>query len=266
MENIPSYRLEGIIHEKNSTEDFEGPLSLILVLLQKNKIEIRDIQISRILEQYLSFLEGMEKLNLEIASEFVQMASYLLLIKSRMLLAKDEEQSELELLVESLEQLKAKDALTALKEVSPSILEAYKTGCRIYSKPPSPPPDSGEYKLRHEPYELLQALRNVFLGSAEKPYDSSAIEKAMPRKITYSVKTKSRAIISRLKLRDMKLSELYSECSSASEIVATFVSVLELCSQGTLKISVTRDGSGYELSFAGGDIDHIIEKIDREYE
>ena len=98
----PTYFLEGIIHDKSEMADFEGPLSLILLLLSKNKIEIRDIKISEILDQYLEYLNAMEKLDLEIASEFVQMASYLLYIKTRMLLTEEKEVTE-------LEQLKCKD-------------------------------------------------------------------------------------------------------------------------------------------------------------
>ena len=98
MEN-PSFFLEGVVHEKNTLQDFEGPLSLILMLLQKNKIEIRDVNISQILDQYLDYLERMQEMDLEIASEFVQMASHLLYIKTKTLLASDEEEvSELELL------------------------------------------------------------------------------------------------------------------------------------------------------------------------
>ena len=74
----PNFYLEGVLHEKDELKDFEGPLSLILMLLQKNKIEIRDIRISEILDQYLEYLNKMQEMDLEIASEFVRMASYLL--------------------------------------------------------------------------------------------------------------------------------------------------------------------------------------------
>ena len=82
MEN-PNFFLEGIVHEKDAMQDFEGPLSLILQLLSKNKIEIRDISISDILDQYLAWLEQAQSMDLEIASEFVQMAAQLLYIKCR---------------------------------------------------------------------------------------------------------------------------------------------------------------------------------------
>ena len=85
MEN-PTFHLEGIIKSKNEMEDFEGPLSLILMLLAKNKIEIRDIRISDILDQYLDYISKMQEMDLEVASEFVQMASHLVYIKTRSLL------------------------------------------------------------------------------------------------------------------------------------------------------------------------------------
>ena len=90
MEN-PSFHLEGIVREKDKLSDFEGPLNLILMLLSKIKIEIRDIKISDILDQYMAYLEQMESMDLEIASEFVSMASYLVYIKTKMLLNEEEE-------------------------------------------------------------------------------------------------------------------------------------------------------------------------------
>ena len=127
MEN-PSFYLEGVVREKNELQDFEGPLSLILMLLSKNKIEIRDIKISEILDQYLEYLDQMQKLDLEIASEFVQMASHLLYIKTKTLLTQEEEVSELEVLIASLEQLKSRDTLSAVKQVIPQLKEASELG------------------------------------------------------------------------------------------------------------------------------------------
>ena len=147
----PTYFLEGIIHDKSEMADFEGPLSLILLLLSKNKIEIRDIKISEILDQYLEYLNAMEKLDLEIASEFVQMASYLLYIKTRMLLTEEKEVTELEQLIASLEQLKCKDTYAAVKSVTPLLDAAAQTGLHYLSRPPEPLPKSaGEYRYRIE--------------------------------------------------------------------------------------------------------------------
>ena len=70
MDN-PTFHLDGIVKDRNELQDFDGPLNLILMLLSKNKIEIRDIKISEILDQYLEYLDRMEKMDLEITSEFV---------------------------------------------------------------------------------------------------------------------------------------------------------------------------------------------------
>ena len=76
MEN-PTFRLEGVVKTREELEDFEGPLTLILLLLSKNKIEIRDIKISDLLDQYMAYLDEMKAMDLEVASEFVSMASHL---------------------------------------------------------------------------------------------------------------------------------------------------------------------------------------------
>ena len=102
----PIYHLDKVVKAKQEDmEDFDGPLDLILHLLSKNKIEIRDIQISELLDQYLDWMAQREKLNLEVASEFVTMAAHLVYIKTRMLLSIDDEvaMSEMEELMAALE-------------------------------------------------------------------------------------------------------------------------------------------------------------------
>ena len=75
----PQYRLEGIVHTRSQEmEDFEGPLDVIFLLLSKNKIEIQDIPIALILDQYLAYLEQRQQMDLEVASEFVTMAAHLM--------------------------------------------------------------------------------------------------------------------------------------------------------------------------------------------
>lgn len=268
MDNSPNFYLEAIVKDKNDLADFEGPLSLILMLLQKNKIEIRDIKIADILDQYLEYLNRMQQLDLEVASEFVRMAAYLLYLKTKTLLVNDEEEvSELDVLIETLEQLKARDMLSAVKERSPMLMDAYNIGALFISKSPEQlPSEAHEYQYRHEPIDLLYALYSAVRESNEKTIpDLAELRGSIPTKITYSVAMKSQQILKRLKLRNIGLNELYSECNSKSEIVATFISVLELCSMGSVFISVARNGIGYEISFAGGDVDEILEEIERDY-
>ena len=91
--NEPNYHLEGIVRTRTEEmEDFNGPLDVILLLLSKNKIEIEDVSITAILEQYLAYLDEMKRLDIESASEFITMAAQLMFIKTRMLLSLEDEE------------------------------------------------------------------------------------------------------------------------------------------------------------------------------
>ena len=260
MEN-PNFHLEGIVKEKGEPGDFEGPLSLILMLLSKNKIEIRDIRISDILDQYMDYLARMESMDLEIASEFIQMAAHLLYIKTRTLLTSDEEEvSELEVLIASLEQLKAKDTLSSVQSVLPELKKLSAEGQLYFAKSPEPlRPLSRVYEYRHEPAELLTALHSLF-SRGGKISDTEQLDSAIPHRITYSIRDKSRQILGMLRLGNLNLKELYFTCKTRSEIVAAFMSVLELCSMGS--IAIDKKENDYSLRFVGGDVDEIIEKIE----
>ena len=259
MEN-PSFYLEGVVRERDEMQDFEGPLSLILMLLSKNKIEIRDLKIADILDQYLEYLGRMQSMDLEIASEFVQMASHLLYIKTKMLLSSGEEEpSELELLLQSLEQLKARDTLASIRTLSPELKRAAEIGMLYYTKLPEPlPKEAAEYAYRHEPVDLLRALARLYTRGTAAP-DTRETIAAVPSRIVYSVRDKSRELIERLRNGGTTLRTLYDECRSRSEVVATFISVLELCSLGSLRLR--RRGRGYSVEFIGGSTEEILEKI-----
>ena len=258
MDN-PTFHLDSVVKDKNELQDFDGPLSLILMLLSKNKIEIRDIKISEILDQYLEYLEQLEKMDLEITSEFVQMASHLLYIKTRTLLAGEEEVSELEELMTSLEQLKCKDIYAAVQKITPELKKASEKGLLYYARLPEPLPDiKREYEYRHEPADLFRALYTVITRGG-KPAEPEFAHRLAPSRIVYEVRTKSRELIDRLQAGPAKLSELYSECRSRSEIVATFISILELCSMGSVEL--TGEESDYTLSFVGGDVGEILDRI-----
>ena len=97
MEN-PVFKLEKVVRSKSEEmQDFEGPLDLILFLLSKNKMEIQDISIALICDQYMTWLEQRQRMDLEVASEFVSMASHLVYIKTRMLLSIEDEEAQNEM-------------------------------------------------------------------------------------------------------------------------------------------------------------------------
>ena len=164
MEN-PTFKLEGIVRSRDEMEDFEGPLALILLLLSKNKVEIRDIRIAEILDQYLEYLEQMKRMDLEVASEFVQMASHLLYIKTKMLLnLHDREVSELDELIASLEQLQCKSVLSQIQAVVPALGRMSEKGAKYFTRYPEKLPQLPKttYEYTHDPADLMASLLLVF--------------------------------------------------------------------------------------------------------
>ena len=242
MEN-PTFHLEGLIRDKDETEDFTGPLSLILMLLSKNKIEIRDLRISDILDQYLAYIARMQEMDLDVASEFVQMASYLVYLKTRTLLAGEEEVDELEELMSSLEKLRCQDVYVQLKTVTPELSAMSQQGSLLFSKTPEPlKATSGEYRYSHECWELLSALLAVFTRADAPGVTERGV--LVPKRIVYNVHDKCAQLLELLKFGGPRpLRELYDLSRSRSELVATFLSVLELCSAGTLLVAEETDGA-----------------------
>ncbi|HBR07808.1 MAG TPA: chromosome segregation protein ScpA [Clostridiales bacterium] len=264
MQN-PTFFLEGVVKNHNEMTDFEGPLSLILMLLSKNKIEIRDIRISEILDQYLAYIERMQELDLEVASEFVQMASHLLYIKTKTILAGEEEEvTELQQLMTSLEQLRCRDLREAVKSVVPEFAAACEAGMQTYTRPQEQiPRRAEEYEYHHDPADLFKSLFAVFSRAGARAPAPREMRRIAPQRIIYGIREKCREIISLLKDgRVIPLRTLFAAAKSRSEVVATFISVLELCAAGTLLLG-EKDGE-IDVAFTGEDTDadEIIEAIE----
>ncbi len=232
----PTFRLEGIVKNREELDDFEGPLTLILQLLSKNKIEIRDIQIAQLLDQYMAYLDEMKTMDLEIASEFVSMASYLVYIKTKMLLSEEKEPSELEQLMRSLETLQGREVCTRIRSVTDAFAEMYRTGSGLFSKPPEPEKRSQDYRYSHDRKELYEAMRRVL--ASEDKLSAAGPQVSIPRPIIYSVSKKSEEILMTLRRHGaVFLKSLYRDSRSRTELVATFIALLELCSEGAVAIT-----------------------------
>ena len=144
---------------QDGTEDFNGPLDLILLLLSKNKIEIQDVSITAILEQYLAYLDEMKRMDMEIASEFIAMASHLMLIKTKMLLSAAEQAealSEMELLIQSLQERQRQEAFDRIKTAAAVLEQRNELGLGLFTKGPEPFERDMTYRYRHEPADLLR--------------------------------------------------------------------------------------------------------------
>ena len=164
-----------------------------------------------------------------------------------MLLTEEKEPTELEILVSALEQLKAKDAITAVREKVPEIAERVESGFRLQTRGPLPLPER-PYDYHHTPQELIAALAQILLrGTGETAPEDDSLRRATPKPIIYSVRDKSGELKKLLHDRPrVSFRELVAMCRSRSELVATFLSILELCSDG--EIRVTGEPGSYEVS------------------
>ena len=243
----PRYRLEGIVRTRSEEmEDFEGPLDVIFLLLSKNKIEIQDVSITAILEQYLAYLDEMKRLDMEIASEFISMASHLMLIKTKMLLSAAEQQEaeeELDVLRQSLIERQRKEAMEGIRQAITILEPRNEIGRCMFVKEPEPLRKDKTYRYQHDPIDLLKALDTIAERSAKQLPPPTMNFMGIVGKEPYPVTRKAGEVMRQLLLRGMeRLKNLFKGNRSRSEIVATFLAILELCK--TNSVSLEDDVNG----------------------
>lgn len=243
----PQYKLEGIVHTKTETrEDFEGPLDVIFLLLSKNKIEIQDVSITAILEQYLAYLDEMKQLDMQIASEFITMASHLMLIKTKMLLSAAEQaeaESELDQLRQSLLERRRREAMEQMRQAIVQLEPRNEIGRCIFTKEPEPLPKEKTYRYQHSTADLLRALDLISERNQRQLPPPAANFKGIVAKEPYPVNRKAGEVLRQLVLRGVeRLKSLFRGNKSRSEIVATFLAILELCK--TNSVVLEDDNSG----------------------
>ena len=235
----PQYHLEGIVRTRSEQmEDFEGPLDVIFLLLSKNKIEIQDVSITAILEQYLAYLDEMKRLDMEIASEFITMASHLMLIKTKMLLSAAEQaeaESELDLLRQNLLERQRKEAIEQIRTAITWLEPRNEIGRSIFTKEPEPLRKDQTYRYQHETADLIRALDEISERNQRRLPPPTVNFKGIVGKERYPVSRKTGEILRRLILRGVeKLMNLFKGNKTRSEVVATFISVLEMCKTGSV--------------------------------
>lgn len=250
--NEPTYHLSHVVKSKNAEpEDFSGPLDVILLLLSKNKIEIRDIQIAVILEQYLAYLDEMKRMDLEIASEFITMASHLVLIKTKMLLSEAEQQeglSEMELLIQSLEQRQRQEIMERLRAPASYLESRNDIGRNTFTKNPEPLRRDTSYRYQHEKQDLVQALFQIQDRSKAKLPSPITAFQGIVGKEPYPVEKKAAELLKRLISKGkQRLKSLFRGNRSRSEVVATFLSLLELCKLRSVEIR--EEAGDYDVTF-----------------
>ena len=211
---------------KVKLEVFEGPLDLLLYLIKKDEVDIYDISIERIAQQYLEFMDSFKVLDLEIAGEFVVMAANLIYIKSRSLLPVhvqppeeevDEEDPRWDLIRQLVEYKKFKDAATQLsqREFEQS---------NLYTRLPEPE-EAVERPLGEvSVFDLIAAFNKILKRIEGKTEDLREIFEenySVSDKIDFIMKMTASGVT-------LKFTELFASAASRTEVVVTFLALLEL--------------------------------------
>ncbi len=212
-------------------EQYEGPLDLLLALISKHKIDIFDIPIAEVCDQYTAYLDAMRTMDMVITGEFLVMAAELMLIKSKMLLprAEDEEDPRAPLVDALLEHQKAKAAAEFLRLQSASHFDSF-------TKPADELPKS-DYHRDHAVELLAEAFARIAdrIAAHKDEKDPELFERLEER--YFSVQEKTSAIISKLEqVRNCPFEELFIRVRSRGEAVATFLALLELVRDGVVGI------------------------------
>ena len=222
-------------------DHFEGPLDLLLHLISKNKVSIYDIPIAEILEQYMAVLHAAEAMDLDVAGDFIAMAAQLVYIKSKMLLPRYDDEPEEDPRAQLVEQLLE---YQRIRQMTDYFKEATDRGRDIFVKQPDVL-DKSQLEYHQKLDDLARAARAMLEKTRRRvPPPASAFHGIVGRepvpvgvKITMILKKFLSA--PRLRLRD-----LFAGARSRSEIVATFLAVLELSKPRRVLI----DGEGEDVA------------------
>ncbi len=235
MENTLSYKLEG----------FEGPLDLLLQLISRNKFNIYDIPLTELVEQYLEQIKLYEQEQMELSSDFLEMASRLIYMKTVSLLPRHDEIVKLkeELTGELLEYMVCKQVAGQFATMQ--------DGFNKFVKNPDEIDFDKTYELVHNKDLIyLSYLGAVGRGKRKLPPSTEPFQKIVAKKIV-SVSTKIVFVIRKLfGGGKKKLDSLYKTARSRSELVATFLAVLELCKANRVKID--GEAENQEISLIKG--------------
>ena len=231
--------------------DFEGPLDLLLHLIKKNNVDICDIKISDITKQYLDYLEEMENLDLNIASEYLALAAELIEMKSLVLLPKPEfsddeyEEDPRENLIKRLIEYKK------IKESTPKLKELEEERKKLYTKVAS---NMKQYQDENQKPDFNDIDLDCLLNAFSKFLERKEEEKPLNTKITkkeYSVSKRSRELKSLLRTKQKINFEELFEIQTKEYIVVTFLSILALAKKQELIIKQDNNFSNIVLSLRG---------------
>ena len=226
-------------------ETFEGPLDLLLYLITKNKLDICDIQISELLDQYMEQINAMQEADMDIASEFLEMAARLVYMKTVSLLPKHEEMEALrqELTGQLLEYQECKQVAAQLTE---------RFNYNIYVREPAEVEPDKSYTRHHDPREILAAyLSAAGRGKRVLPPSPQSFSGIVTHRIV-SVTSQIVYVLRRLwKVKSIAYESLFVEKREKSDLVATFLAVLELVKGKRVRIEGEGEAATVNLMDGG---------------
>lgn len=213
--------------------DFEGPLDLLLHLIAKHKLDILNIEISELLQQYMTFIENREDRDLEVTSEFLEMAARLVHIKTVMLLPRHEEEAD-----------DLKNRLTGelmeyqLCKLAANQLSVMAEENRLYVRAPMALETDLTYQLTHPASILLEAAGVATGRAVRRQALRPAVFSNIVKRRVVSVSSRIIHLMRKLyRNPDSQFSALFEDQRDRSELVATFLAVLELIKGGRITIS-----------------------------
>ena len=207
---------------------FEGPLDLLLYLVKKDHLNIYDIPIAKVTEQYLSYLELMKSLDLNIAGEFLVMAATLMQIKSKMLLPPDPSTVEQEEILDPREEL-VKQLLEyeRFKEIAQELRQRETSQQDVYKRPKTGIPEKGlpegsPVYFEASIFDLITAFSKA-LEDVPKELFYDVI------KDEFTIEDKIHGILHSLLVKSsLKLNEMFTQAKNKLEVILTFLAILEL--------------------------------------
>lgn len=216
MESV-TYKLEQF--------DFEGPLELLLALIQKNKVNITDIPIALICDQYLAYIAAAQDLNMELAGEFIVMASELVRIKSKMLLPRPQEE-------EKDPRMDLQEALRRYqqaKEAAEKMAELYKVYSGRMVKDTDEVTVDTTYVADQQVTSLCLAVRRIIAANESRPKAEKTVFAPMIAAPIVPVEIKIVGILHRMeKKKETSMKELLADAVSLPDLIAIFLGILEL--------------------------------------
>lgn len=218
--------------------DFEGPLDLLLHLVKESKMDIYEINISTIIEQYLEFIHSLKEKNIDVASEYLVMASELVHLKSKLLINKEEtEDSDEEFSINSEEDLKEKIIeYEKYKQISKSLLELEEKRNEVYTKIPENLKEFADIKRLPKGIFDLEDLYEAYLAylkrkKLERPINTKITRKELS--IDDRINYIRNILVNNTKVEFFDLFETFNR----ENIVVTFLSILEMAKKDEILIS-----------------------------